>query len=169
MLKQIPGTLGAICLALLTTSLVSPPAATADDEVVISDGPVTITHDELAEILASTPDKIRNAAARDRGDRFALINELVINRKLVAEAAVPVALALCDLYLLQLYDAYSGSKPGGGGGGGGGGAPLAGAAKRAAAARASLGDAMPEWDTLLILVLSAVLVLVLLARQMLGE
>ena len=86
-----------------------------------------------------------------------------------AEAAVPVALALCELYLLQLYDAYSGSKPGGGGGGGGGGAPLAGAAKRAAAARASLGDAMPEWDTLLILVLSAVLVLVLLARQMLGE
>jgi len=86
MLKQIPGTLGPICLALLVTSLVTPLVAAADDEVVISDGPVTITHDEFAEILASTPDKMRNAAARDRGDRFALINELVINRKLVAEA-----------------------------------------------------------------------------------
>ena len=82
MLKQITATLGAACLALFIAPLV----AHAGDEVVIADGQVTITHDELAAILASTPDKIRNAAARDRGDRFALINELVINRKLVAEA-----------------------------------------------------------------------------------
>merc|ERR1740139_767591 len=69
------------------------------------------------------------------------------------EAAVPVGLALLEMYARQLYE-------GGGGGSGGGGA---------AAGRSLLGESMPEWDTLLIIGLTLTLVGVLVAqRQLLG-
>ena len=68
------------------------------------------------------------------------------------EAAVPVALALLEMHVCQLY---------GGGGGGQVGAPLMLLGK-------GLGF-MPEWDTLLIIGLTITLVGVLVAqRQLLG-
>ncbi len=64
-----------------------------------------------------------------------------------------MALALFEMYLMQTYDSYTGGPSGAGG------ALAASAAKRAAAARALLGDSAPEWDTLLIVALTIVLVL----------
>ena len=79
------------------------------------------------------------------------------------EAAVPVALALLEMYARQLYG-------GGGGGSGGGSGGQAGA--YSSLGTQLLGEGlrfMPEWDTLLIIGLTITLVGVLIAqRQLLG-
>jgi parvulin-like peptidyl-prolyl isomerase len=66
----------------LAFSFVVPAAA----EIVVADGEVTMSRAEFEKLLAETPDKIRVPAATDMGDRFALINEVMVFRKLVAKA-----------------------------------------------------------------------------------
>jgi parvulin-like peptidyl-prolyl isomerase len=58
----------------------------ADDDVVIADQGVEITRAEFEAAMTTTPDKIRNMAARDTGDRFELINSMLQVRKLAAKA-----------------------------------------------------------------------------------
>lgn len=79
-----------------------------------------------------------------------------------AEAAVPVALALCELYLMQMIDAGPSSGAGGRVGG-----LLGGVLKQVAAAGGAMGGDGLEWDTLLIIALTAVLVCVLIAQRQL--
>lgn len=60
--------------------------AQADDPVVIRDGDVSISYDEMAASLELIPDAMRTAAANDVGERFELINNMLQVRKLAAKA-----------------------------------------------------------------------------------
>lgn len=62
-------------------------AAVADDAVVLSDETVSVSETEFRAILESLPRGIVEKAAAAAGDRFELINQLMITRKLAAEAA----------------------------------------------------------------------------------
>ena len=69
-----------------------------------------------------------------------------------AEAFVPVKLALLELALLQLWEAYAGSE---------GGDPT----QRLFVFGREAIEYVPEWDTMLIIVLNVLLGAVLLLRQ----
>jgi hypothetical protein len=53
---------------------------------VIADGDVVISRAEFEAALASTPEKVRQRAATDLGDRFELINGMLETRKFAAKA-----------------------------------------------------------------------------------
>lgn len=64
------------------------PAAWADtgSEVVVEDGPVVITRAEFERVLETSPQKVKRRSAQDLGDRFELITQMVIGRKIAARA-----------------------------------------------------------------------------------
>ncbi|CAN0606066.1 unnamed protein product, partial [Ectocarpus sp. 12 AP-2014] len=61
-------------------------AVLATEDVVVADGAITISRSDFEQLVSETPDIIRSAAARDVGDRFALINDFIAARKMIAEA-----------------------------------------------------------------------------------
>lgn len=67
------------------TLFVNAAGAFAQGTVVRDEG-VSISRQEFAEILDSAPPSVREKAARDLGERYTLINQLMLNRKLIAEA-----------------------------------------------------------------------------------
>ena len=71
-----------VCVLGLSVSL----SYFAQAQVVASDGNAVITKQEFTAALQRTPDKLKRLAAQDLGERYALINALIIERKLAAEA-----------------------------------------------------------------------------------
>jgi peptidyl-prolyl cis-trans isomerase C len=59
-------------------------AATA--QVVVKDGDVSLTYDELAYIVTQMPPDMRSAAAVDEGDRMEILNTVLSVKKLAQEA-----------------------------------------------------------------------------------
>ncbi|MFK7831537.1 MAG: peptidylprolyl isomerase [Congregibacter sp.] len=56
------------------------------NKIVVEHQGVSMTYGEFEAILNSSPEKIKRLAAMDLGDRFELINSLMVVRKLAAEA-----------------------------------------------------------------------------------
>lgn len=72
-----------------SAALAQSPMGTSEisgDKVVVEHNGVSITHAEFEAVLASSPEKVKRLAAKDLGDRFELINSLMVVRKLAAEA-----------------------------------------------------------------------------------
>ena len=69
-----------VFLAMVTGSTI------ADEDIVIRDGEVAISREEMAAALALVPESFRASAANDLGDRLELINSLLQTRKMAAEA-----------------------------------------------------------------------------------
>jgi parvulin-like peptidyl-prolyl isomerase len=71
-----------LLLALVLASI----AISARGQVVASDGDVAMTEEEFRAVLETLPPDIREKAANDTGDRFELLNQLLMARKLAHEA-----------------------------------------------------------------------------------
>jgi len=70
----------------VTSLTLSGPAVAVAEDPVIADEGVSISREEFAEILSQTPSRMLEDAANDLGDRYALINQVMVDKRLAAEA-----------------------------------------------------------------------------------
>jgi len=83
MVKHAFGYFFSIFVTFLTLS--GPAVVVAEDPVIADEG-VSISREEFAEILSQTPSRMLEDAANDLGDRYALINQVMVDKRLAAEA-----------------------------------------------------------------------------------
>ncbi|MEQ8516065.1 MAG: peptidylprolyl isomerase [Chromatocurvus sp.] len=79
-----------VSLAAIVLTFTVGPART-EENIAIRDGNVTIAEAEMAAMIDAWTDDMRQAAARDKGERFELLTSAVMSRKMAkeAEAATP--------------------------------------------------------------------------------
>lgn len=75
---------GRLTVATLCFLLAFP--GSAETEVAIRDGDVSISEAEMAAMIDAWTDDMRRAAARDKGERFELLTSAVMSRKMALEA-----------------------------------------------------------------------------------
>lgn len=76
---------GIACIAAVLGMFVNGPAH-ADETIAVRDGDVVITEAEMSAMVDAWTDAMRQAAARDKGERFELLTSAIMSRKMAKEA-----------------------------------------------------------------------------------
>ncbi len=76
---------GIACIAAVLGMLVNG-LAHAKDTIAVRDGDVVISEAEMAAMIDAWTDAMRQAAARDKGERFELLTSAMMSRKMAREA-----------------------------------------------------------------------------------